>query len=163
MQLSIFRIPAHSSSSEVREYDFEIDDSFFAHFEYGEIEKGNLKILTKVKPSSRQIELDIIIRGSVELVCDRCLDTFEEKLDTHYVLYGKFGHGTEQEDLDVLLIPDDKHYIDLAPVFFEYINLSLPLKKIHPEDYQGNSLCNSDMVSRLNEINIDQDDEFEIN
>jgi len=151
----------HSSSSELQEYDFEIDDSFFAHFEYGEIEKGLLKVLVKVNYSNRQIQLDMRINGSVELVCDRCLDSFIEDLDSHYVLYGKFGHGTDQEDIDVIWIPDDKHYIDLVPILFEYINLSLPVKKIHPEDGDGNSLCNIEMISRLEEFNIDQEEDFE--
>ena len=154
MRLNNFRIPAHFSSSGTKEYDFEIDDSFFAHFDYGELEKGNLTAMVKVIYSSRQVQLDVRISGIVELVCDRCLDNFSKRLDSHYILYGKFGHGTDQEDLDVIWIPDDASYIDLAPVLFEYINLSLPLKKIHPEDEDGNSMCNMDMISRLDELNI---------
>jgi len=161
MQLNIFRIPVHSSSNEVQEYDFEIDDSFFAHFEYGEIKKGRLQVRVKVIYFHHQIQLDVNIGGIVELVCGRCLDSYSEKLDSHYILYGKFGQGSGQDDLDVVWIPDNKNFIDLVPVLYEYINLSLPLKKIHPKDEEGNSLCNSEMISRLNELNINQEEEFE--
>jgi uncharacterized protein len=161
MQLDIFRIPVQGSSIEVQDYDFKIDDSFFAHFEYGEIERGDLLVKIKVLYTSLQIKLDLSIHGEVEIVCDRCLDIYKEKLDSNYILYGKFGHGANQEDIDVFWIPEDKHYIDLLPVFFDYINLSLPLKNIHPEDEEGNSLCNSEMISRLDALDINREEDFE--
>jgi uncharacterized metal-binding protein YceD (DUF177 family) len=158
MQLKYLRIPVRSTSSEVQEYDFEIDDSFFANFEYGEIEKGKLKVLVKGLFSNHQIQLDMRIEGVVEVACDRCLDNLKINLNSLYTLYGKFGHGTDQEDLDVIWIPDDKHYIDMVPVLYEYINLSLPLKKIHPDNEDGISLCNEEMISRLDEFNVNQED-----
>lgn len=142
----------------MQEYDFEIDDSFFANFEYGEIEKGKLKVLVKGLFSNHQIQLDMRIEGVVEVACDRCLDNLKINLNSLYTLYGKFGHGTDQEDLDVIWIPDDKHYIDMVPVLYEYINLSLPLKKIHPDNEDGISLCNEEMISRLDEFNVNQED-----
>jgi len=147
----------NSYSSGLQEYDFEIDDSFFAHCDYGGLEKGNLQAKVKVLNSDRQIQLDIHIWGNVELLCDRCLDGFNQEVDSSYVLYGKFGHGTDQEDLDTIWIPDDKHYIDMAPVFYEYIMLSLPLKNIHPTDGNGNSQCNKEMINRLDNLSIDQE------
>jgi uncharacterized metal-binding protein YceD (DUF177 family) len=98
------------------------------------------------------------IEGVVEVACDRCLDNLKINLNSLYTLYGKFGHGTDQEDLDVIWIPDDKHYIDMVPVLYEYINLSLPLKKIHPDNEDGISLCNEEMISRLDEFNVNQED-----
>jgi len=151
----------YSSSDELKEYDFEIDDSFFAHFEYGEIEKGNLLARVGVIFSSRQIKFNLSLKGSVELTCDRCLDTYIEELDVNYVLYGKFGHGTDQDDIDVFWIPDGKNYIDLVPVLFDYINLSLPIKKVHPDDEEGNATCDIEMINRLNDMGVNIEDEFE--
>lgn len=158
MQLNIFRIPAHSSSTEVREYDFELNDSFFAHFEYGEIEKGSLTASLGVIYSSRQVQINLSIKGMVLLQCDRCLDSYEEVIDARYVLFGKYGNLVDQDDLDVFWIPEDRNYIDLVPFLFDYINLSLPLKKIHPADENGESLCNEDMISRLRKLGINIDE-----
>ena len=127
MQENIFRIPVHSSSDELQEYEFKIDVAFFVHFEYGEIEKGDLMARIGVIYSSHQVKLELYLKGNVELVCDRCLDTYIEELDTSYTLYGKFGHSADQDDIDVLWIPEDKHYIDLVQVLFDYIDLRLPL------------------------------------
>ncbi len=161
MQENIFRIPVHSSSEELKEYEFKIDDAFFAHFEYGEIEKGDLMARIGAIYSSHQVKLELYLKGKVELICDRCLDTYIEELDTSYTLYGKFGHGADQDDIDVLWIPEDKHYIDLVPVLFDYINLSLPLKKIHPDDEDGNSTCNVEMINRLIDIGIGNEEEID--
>lgn len=157
MKLSIFRIPVHSSSIEVREYDFEIDDSFFAHFEYGEIQKGKLTARLAVVNSGRQIRIDLSLKGSVELPCDRCLDIYQQEINAEYVLYGKFGEDAGQDDIDVFWIPEDNNYVDLVPVLYDYINLSLPLKKIHSSGENGESLCNRDMLIRLDEIGINND------
>ena len=161
MQENIFRIPVHSSSDELTEYEFKVDDAFFAHFEYGEIEKGDLMVMIGVIYSSRQVKLELYLKGNVELICDRCLDTYIAELDISYTLYGKFGHGADQDDIDVLWIPEDKHYIDLVPVLFDYINLSLPLKKIHPDDKGGNSTCNVEMINRLMDIGIGNEEEID--
>ena len=158
MQLNIYRIPAHFSSRELKEYEFEVDDSFFSHFEYGEIGKGNLLAKVGVVYSSRQVEINLSLKGNLELICDRCLETFIKALDANYVIYGKYGDVSEQDDIDVLWIPEDKHYIDLVPVLFDYINLSLPIKRIHPDDEEGNSSCNIEMIERLNEMGINTED-----
>jgi len=161
MQENNFRIPVHSSSDELKEYELEVDDSFFTHFEYGEVEKGDLMAKVGVTYSSRQVKLNLYLKGNVELTCDRCLDTYIKELDASYILYGKFGHSTDQDDIDVLWIPEDKHYIDLLPVLFDYINLSLPLKKIHPDDEEGNSTCNVEMINRLEDLGINNEEETE--
>jgi len=139
---------------EAREYDFEIDDSFFAYFEYGEIEKGNLIARLDVIFSTRQVQVNLSLKGKVELPCDRCLEVYEQEIDSKYTLYGKFGNNTDQDDMDVFWIPEDKNYIDLVPVLYDYINLSLPLKKVHPADENGISMCNSDMLVRLDELGL---------
>lgn len=153
MRLNIFRIPVPSNPG-IQEYDFEVEESFFRHFEDGEISSGRVKVTARILKSDRQIRLDLNLAGSVDLVCDRCLDDYQQVLDSNYVLYGKFGHAADQEDLDVFRIPENAAYIDLLPVLYEYIILSLPLKRIHPLDSEGNSLCNSEMIRRLEELNI---------
>lgn len=144
-----------SSTGDKKEYEFEISASFFGHFEYGEIENGLLTARLGVSYSGRQVQIELSLKGKVDLTCDRCLETYQESLDAHYTLYGKFGHSMEQEDIDVFWIPDDQNFIELGPIFFDYINLSLPLKKIHPLDKDGNSLCNGEMIKMLNELGVD--------
>jgi len=153
MRLNIFRIPVPSNPG-IQEYDFEVEESFFRHFEDGEISSGQVKVAARVLKSDSQIRLDLYLTGSIDLVCDRCLDEYQQVLNSKYALYGKFGHAAEQEDLDVFWIPENAAYIDLLPILYEYIILSLPLKRIHPLDSEGTSLCNSEMIKRLEELNI---------
>lgn len=147
-----------SSTGDQKEYEFEVGASFFAHFEYGEIEGGLLTAKLGVSYSSRQVQIQLNLKGLVELICDRCLETYEENLDADYTMYGKFGHSNEQEDIDVFWIPDDQNYIELAPILFDYINLSLPLKKVHPQGEDGKSLCDVEMLNRLNELGVESEE-----
>jgi uncharacterized metal-binding protein YceD (DUF177 family) len=44
----------------------------------------------------------------------------------------------------------NEHELDLMQYFLECICLSLPIKRIHPDDISGNSGCNSEMLNILN-------------
>ncbi len=157
-RLNAFRIQFYSFGNGIHEFDFEVDDSFFTVFEDSELEKGELDVQVIMTKSDHQLQFDIQLRGKVEVTCDRCLDQYEEEIAANYVLYGKYGDGNTEEEYDVVWIPRKEHEIDLAQYIFEYIVLSLPIKKVHPLDGEGNSACNKDMLDRLSEMVVYSDE-----
>lgn len=157
-RLSTFRIPFSSFGNGIHEFDYAIDDSFFSFFEESELRHGQLKVKVLMDKSDRQLVFDLTLTGEVEVICDRCLDSFMQKIEASYTLYGKFGEGNSEEEFDVAWIPRNEHEIDLADYIFEYILLSLPLKRIHPVDDEGNSGCDQDMIKRLDEIVVISDE-----
>ena len=50
--------------------------------------------------------------------------------------------------------------LPLGQYIYESISLSLPYRKIHPEDANGNSLCNPDMLSRFKIVSEEEFDRF---
>ena len=157
-RLSTFRIPFYSFRNGLHEFDFIVDDSFFAFFEGSELSHGQLQVKVTMDKSDHQLVFDLSLTGEVEVICDRCLDNFMQEINASYTLYGKFGEGNSEEEFDVVWIPRSEHEIDLAGYIFEYILLSLPLKRIHPDDEEGNSGCDQDMIRRLDEIVVKTDE-----
>ena len=151
-RLDTFRIQFYSFGNGKHEFDFEIDDSFFTFFEESELSHGSVKAKVLMDKTEHQLQFDIDLNGEVEVICDRCLDKFMQKIKASYTLFGKFGEGNIEKGYDVIMIPGNVHEIDLADYIYEFIVLSLPLKRIHPDDENGNSGCDEDMISRLNEI-----------
>lgn len=130
-------------------YDFEIGDSFFEAFAESEIHKGEMRAAVKLDRRSTHLELNISIKGSVEVVCDRCLENFSIPVSCKNRLFVKQGKEWEEADPDLITMPLDVHEIDLSHFFYEYIHLALPIQRIHPDDSRGNSTCNPDMIKKM--------------
>jgi uncharacterized metal-binding protein YceD (DUF177 family) len=52
----------------------------------------------------------------------------------------------------VQVIPDTAHEIDLAPFLYEYIHLLLPVRRVHPDERNGQSGCNPEVLKKLEEL-----------
>ena len=64
-----------------------------------------------------------------------------------------------EEDPDIISLTADEHELDLQQLLFEYIHLALPIKRVHPDDSEGNSTCDPVMLKKLNELLVEKDDE----
>lgn len=144
-------------------FDFEIEDSFFENLEYSELAKGNLKATVHLLKGSRHLELDISIDGFVYVSCDRCLDDYPEKVMYEGRLLVKYGDESYIENDEIWIVANDEHELDLTHYLYESINLSLPYRKVHPEDNHGRSTCNQEMIEKLNEHIVEEEKYEEIN
>ncbi|MFT4032678.1 MAG: DUF177 domain-containing protein [Siphonobacter sp.] len=114
------------------EYEFEGGDAFFAALEQGLIEKGNFQAKVDVDKSSTMIQLTFAIEGNYQLICDRSLDSFEEPFKTKEKLILKFGAKAEELSDEIEIIPWDTPTINIAHYIFDFIGLTVPMKKLHP-------------------------------
>lgn len=85
-----YRIVYQGLSEGVHEFDFDVDNSFFESLEYSDIKKGDLKVNIVLNKKSTFLELDFQINGNVELLCDRCLDDYNQPIEYEGKLYVKF-------------------------------------------------------------------------
>jgi uncharacterized protein len=130
-------------------YEFEIGDEFFKGFETSEIKRGELKAVVFLQKCSTHVELDIMIDGLAEVTCDRCLEELYIPVSCRNSLIVRQGREWDDSDPDMITMPLDVHDIDLSQFFYEYIHLALPLKRIHPDDSEGHSTCNPEMIRKL--------------
>jgi uncharacterized protein len=130
-------------------YEFNIGEDFFNVFEATEIRRGELKAVVVLQKCSTHVELDIMINGRVEVTCDRCLEEFYIPVSCTNRLIIKQGREWDESDPDMITMPLDEHEIDLSQFLYEYIHLALPLKRIHPDDSEGRSTCNPEMIRKL--------------
>jgi DUF177 domain-containing protein len=67
------------------------------------------------------------------------------------------GSDSEDEDDDIITIAANEHELDLSQYIYEYITLSLPIKRVHPEDEKGNSTCNKEVLKKLEKFLIEEE------
>lgn len=142
--VSKYLIPLKSDDNLNATYSFVLNDNFFESLEDAEIKKGDVKAYLKVKKLGEAFCIDVLMDGSVEVPCVRCLDpvTVEIKVDEH--LKVSYGKAYLEEDDDRVIIPEDSEGIDMEWLMYEFIVLSIPIQHKHKE---GD--CNKQMESLL--------------
>jgi uncharacterized protein len=153
----LFFIPVSGLKEGHYLYDFEIGKKFFEDFEESEIIEGNLRASVDLEKRSSHFDLIFKIRGEVKICCDRCLEMFLHPIACENRLLVKFGEKWDDNDPDIVTIPADEHELNIKQYLYEFIYLELPIKRIHPEDKNGNSLCNPEMIKVLKQHVINED------
>lgn len=154
--LRIFDIPFVGLKLGTHAFNYQIDSTFFVHFEDAPIKESKLEVnLLFDKRRENFFELQFQIDGTVEAACDRCTAPIQLPIEDDYAMLVKFGNEEQvleaQEEVDIMYISNGDTIINVAHLVYEYIVLSIPIKKVHPEDEQGNSTCDKKMMDILNQ------------
>jgi len=128
---------------------FELDKKFFDSFEHSEIENGNVLVNVNLEKKPGVLALHFSLSGKVEVICDRCLDPILTGISATQKIFVKTGKTPGEIDDDVLIIGKDDHEIEVGQIMYEFILLGLPFKRIHPTNDEGISMCNSEMLKKL--------------
>jgi len=140
------------------EFEFRVDEDFFAEFDYSIIKKGDLDVGLSLEKREHTLVLDFSIGGTVELICDRCLDPFDHPLDTRQQQIVKISDEVEEGELeDIVFIGTKEYEINVAPFIYEFIHLALPLVSLHPDDADGKPACNSETLAALEKLRTEEE------
>lgn len=134
----------------LHKWNFKVDDLFFACFEYSEYKQGNINVDVVLDKQERMLVFDFNIKGFVNTLCDRCLEELNIDIDGNKRLVFKFGDSYIEETDEIIIIPEKKNFIDLSSFILEFITLMVPLRKVHLDDEHGKSLCNPQVLEKLN-------------
>ena len=134
------------------QFEFEVNNKFFEHFEFSLIQKGQLHVTVDLEKMERMMIFDIGFEGDVYVTCDRCMDEFSMNISDNQKLIVKLGAEFTEESEDVVVIPENEYQFDLSPYIYEFIHLALPARLLHPDDENGDSTCDPDMLKRLHNL-----------
>ncbi|HSY60743.1 MAG TPA: DUF177 domain-containing protein [Cytophaga sp.] len=106
--------------------------SFFTLFEDSIIQKGLLNVIVELEKTPLHIRTTISIKGNVELICDRSLDPFDFNIDSVNPLIFQFSEEEGEITDEIIGIKRETVKINVAQYIYEFINLEVPIKKLHP-------------------------------
>jgi uncharacterized protein len=132
-------------------FSYKIDDLFFEHFEHTEIKKGSFSIEVTLEKEEKVLSFTFLISGNAEVICDRCSEPFLLPLGGTERLIVKFGDSYHEENEEVQIIPLGETQINIGPFIYEYVHLLLPVRRVHPEDENGNRRCDPEIIRRIEE------------
>lgn len=144
------------------EYEFKVTDKFFEDHEYSEIKQADINVRLELLKQSQMMVLEFEIGGTVKAMCDLCTGEFNLPLKGNYKLIVKVGGSNdENENDDIITIAANEHQLDLSQYIYEYIALSLPIKRVHPLDEKGKSICDKEVLKKLKHFLTEENKEEE--
>ena len=151
-----FLIPVSGLGLGVHNFKFDIKDDFFADMDYSEVKQADVTVDLEVLREELMMTLNFHLEGKVLVPCDRCADEFYIPIQSEQVFYIKFGaEGVEESD-DVVVVPAEEHAYDIRSLIYEYIILSIPIYRVHPEGE-----CNPEVLAMLSHDEEPSDEETE--
>lgn len=153
-EMEDYIIPFKGLSTGPHRFEFKIEDSFFESFEYFESERGEISVDLELIKETSLLDLHFKMVGVVSLACDRCLETIGFPVKDEFRLIIKFGETYLEESEEVFVIPVNESRIDLSQHLFEYINLMLPMQRVHKDQ----SKCNQQIIEKLEDYSKPQTD-----
>jgi uncharacterized protein len=147
-----FIIPVTGMKPGSHKFDFEIDDSFFEHFEYSEIHNGLIHMHLLIEKEDNLLVLYFDFAGHVRVPCDRCYEPFDLELAGNDRLIIKFGSDFHEESEEIQVVPIGENHFDISPFIYEFIHLSLPVRRVHPDNELGEMTCDPEVINRLEDF-----------
>lgn len=131
-------------------FDYEIDKAFFKDFEYEEFNDANLKVNLLFEKKTTLLELAFEVSGSVNVNCDITNEPYDQRIEDTFKLVVKFGESYNDDNEEILIIPNGEYQINVAQYIYELIVLAVPIKKVHPGIEDGS--LDSDILKKLKEL-----------
>ncbi len=147
--LAKYTIPFKGLEDDTHEFEFMADEEFFEHFEFDNDFQGQVSVKATLLKRTLVMTLVLEIAGEINVACDRCLDRFPFQITGESSLFIKFGEKHEELADDVVVVPDSENEIEIAQYIYELILLNFPINFIHPDDEDGFSTCNEEMIQKL--------------
>ena len=135
MKIKFSELKSPKGQSKKVSYDVDLKDFYFD----GEKIKSSEKIVLSGEATYKDeiIILNANLKGILELICSRCLDTFIYPIDID--IEERFTSNETLEDEEVILVNSD--VIDITEIVEKAIISTLPIKRLCKEDCKG--LCQS--------------------
>lgn len=135
--------------------DIHLDDAFFEALEQSEITGGDVEVKLTVKAGAGDLyHFNYVMKGTVKVLCDRCLEEVELPVEFHDTV--DVAHGDPEDDNgEIIIIPFSQLTYDIAWDMYELIDVNLPLQRVHSD-----GACNPDMLSRFSTEEDSENDEF---
>ena len=133
-----------STEGQVKDYDVTSELKEFSF-------NGNVYVVDNVKDfhltarneGKRKASLKGGCVVTLKMLCDRCLDEMELPILTSDKLKVKLGSSFAEEG-DIVVVPEEDGYINIAWFLYEFIALNIPMKHVHAP-----GKCNKGMVGKL--------------
>jgi len=128
--LSAFDIALTSLPNGEHRFQYHLDGDFFELFEASLIKKADIKVDCTLVRQGNRIDCRVVSNGSMDLPCDRCLESLAWPVEDTSVLVVQLTENPAESTDEILYLPLGETRLNLAHYFYENIHLHLPLRAV---------------------------------
>lgn len=139
------------------EFNYEVDDKFFADFKEADITNCQASVKLTLQKNTSFMMLKFEIDGSVNVICDRCGNSLMMDLWDEFNVVIKQVENPEEmnqneEDPDIFYISRTESHLHLADWIYEFVILSIPIQRMCSEEEMGGPQCNKEVLAMLKKM-----------
>jgi uncharacterized metal-binding protein YceD (DUF177 family) len=138
-------------------FEYQITDSFFENYGPQDFTNCNATVKLILEKNINFFMLKFEVGGTATVNCDRCAQPFELRLWDDFNQIVKMVDNpeemTEAEEADIAYISKTESHLNVAEWIYEFINLSIPMQHIHPDNSEGKSGCDPKILEMLDNMN----------
>ena len=135
-------------------FDFKLDDEFFRSLEKTEVLNGTVEAKATLNLREEDYQLNIAVRGTVFVVCDRCLDPMPLDINDEQEIFSEDEAAPGETEKTV---SGKGQNVDLSWLAYEIVSINIPL--VHSHQPGG---CNPQMELLLHDHLCDEPEPDEI-
>lgn len=149
-ELREFTIQFIGLKSGEHQFNYQIDNRFFEHFEFEDFNNANIQVEVVLDKKTTMLEFAISIDGFVNVNCDITNEPYDQKVEGKYEFIVKFGDAYNDNNEELLILPHGSHEVNIQQYIYETIVLNVPVRRIHPGIEDGS--LKSDIIEKLEEL-----------
>ncbi len=132
------------------QFEFPLNDAFFASIEGSQIQKANAVMHMELIRTETMNQLHFKLSGTVNSVCDNCLDEFDLPIENEFDLMMKISENEDYNDDEIVYITKNLLEYDLTQHLYESFVLSIPPRKVCG---MADKTCNEEVTNKIDNFN----------
>ncbi len=140
-------------------FNFDIEKTFFEHFEYDEFNEANIQLDVLLNKKSTLLEFTLAFHGDVNVNCDITNEPYNQEVEGDYHFVVNFGEEFNNENEDLLILPHGSYQVNIQQYIYESIVLAMPTRRIHPGVEDGS--LKSEILEKLEELSPQSENDSE--
>ncbi len=141
--MKAFSVNIIGLSYKAHQFEYEFGSAFFEKYGKDMVSDGHFSANVVLDKHETFIDAEFKIKGEAKLICDRSLEPFDFPVDIDSRIMFKYGEEEAELSDEIIIISRDRVSLELGQYLYEFISLSIPIKKVHPkfedEDEDDNS------------------------
>lgn len=133
---NFLQIDLNGLSSVEHKSSGEVCKEFFESFGNVEILDAEVFVDVLARKSQSGALIDILLKGSLTVPCDRCLEDLSVPVEEEVRLEARregLAETAAEDGREIIFLHDDELTVDLSQAVYDYLCLSLPIQRCHAE------------------------------
>ncbi len=117
----------------VHRFQYHLDQSFFDRFDYDEFDNAEIDVNVVAEKRGHLINFHLRSTGQVELPDDLTGLPYMQQVDGELSFVLKFGEEYNDDNDELIILPYQTPFYNLAQAIYEMVVLSIPMKHVSPD------------------------------